>query len=103
MGGNLSCSCIFSYFRDKNTSKMFGGQFSVDGNLGLSYCDEPHRSTFDIPEAFFNPIECGGLENLSGAGGGLQKPPHLFEVLLVPLTQKMVPNPKTRQDKDVTT
>ena len=36
-------------------------------------------------------------------GGGLQKPPHLFEVLLVPPTQKMVPNPKTRQDKDVTT
>ena len=35
--------------------------------------------------------------------GGLQKPPHLSEVLLVPLTQKMVPNPKTRQDKDVTT
>ena len=50
-----------------------------------------------------NPIECGGLENLFGAGGGLQKPPHLSEVLLVPLTQKMVPNPKTRQDKDVTT
>ena len=47
-------------------------------------------------------LRCGGLENLSGAGG-LQKPPHLLEVLLVPLTQKMVPNHKTRRDKDVTT
>ena len=29
---------------------------------------------------------------------GLQKPPHLFKVFLLPLIQKVVPNPKTRRD-----
>ena len=38
-----------------------------------------------------------GSGDLIGGGGGRNPPPHLFEVLLVPGTQKMAPNPKTRQ------
>ena len=48
-------------------------------------------------------LDAGVRRTYLGRGGGLQKPPHLFEVLLVPPTQKMVPNPKTRLDNDVTT
>ena len=44
-----------------------------------------------------------GSGDLIWGGGGRNPPPHLFEVLLVPGTQKMVPNPKTRRDKDSTT
>ena len=49
-------------------------------------------------ESRFLTLLNAGVWRLNLGRGGRNPPPHLFEVLLVPWTQKMVPNPKTRRD-----
>ena len=59
--------------------------------------NDPHSTP---PPSLFSLLTLldAGVWRLNLGRGGRNPPPHLFEVLLVPWTQKMVPNPKTRRD-----
>ena len=72
------------------TDTWHGVLWNIDVN------DEVNR--LEINLRFDLTLLNAGVWRLTLGRGGRNPPPHLFEVLLVPWTQKMVPNPKTRRD-----
>ena len=74
-----------------NVSQMCTGRY-----VGLEM--RLRKTNQKIRLSTINPIRCGGLETLSGAGGGRQTPPLPFEALVVLFDRKMVPNLISRRD-----
>ena len=84
--GLVPRDCGVYVYTHHKTCSSFEGPQSTYGSVSAGREKWPFRITF-----FFNPIRCGGLETLSGAGGGGKRPPYRLKHLWYFLTEKWFP------------